>query len=219
MTRSPAPGPSGRPDVDEARDPWGRRGTRAVYDNPWITLREDDVLDPSGRAGIYGVLSPRNLALGVLPLFDDGTTVLVGQYRYPLERYSWEIPEGGGDKAVDPLESIARELREEAGLVARSWHHLLTLHLSNSISDEVAHCWVAWDLTATAAEPEPTEELALWRLPFADAVTLVDDGTITDAMSVATMTQVDRLHRHGRLPAPITTILARGPHTAGDAHR
>ena len=200
----------GRPSVNEARNPWTVTSSQVVYENPWIRVRHDEVLDPNGRPGVYGVVSPRNFALGVLPLHDDGTTVLVGQFRYPLQSYSWEMPEGGGDPAVDPLESIARELREETGLLAKNWHEICQLHLSNSVTDERAICWVAWGLTDGNAEPESTEELAHWRMPFAEAVAMVWDGRITDSMTVATIAKLEAMRLGGQLPAALSAILG-GP--------
>jgi 8-oxo-dGTP pyrophosphatase MutT (NUDIX family) len=189
-----------RPAIDETRNPWTVLASRVAYANPWVTVHHDDVLDPNGRPGVYGVVRPRNWALGVLPLFDDGTTVLVGQYRYALGRYSWEMPEGGGAKDVDPLDGIVRELREETGLQAGAWFELSRMTLSNSITDELAIHWLAWDLTEGAAEPESTEELASWRLPFAELVDLVLDGTVHDSMTVAAVLATEVRRRRGELP-------------------
>ena len=173
--------PVERPAVDEHRNPWETVTSTVRYENAWIRVRHDEVIDPSGRPGIYGVVSPKNLALGVLPIFDDGTVLMVGQFRYALNRYSWEMPEGGGPLDVDPMESIVRELHEETGHEAQSWLRVVELHLSNSVSDELAKCWVAWNLRPLAggAEPESTEDLAVWRVPFPDLVELVWRHEIT----------------------------------------
>ena len=122
--------------MDQHRNPWTTLGSRAIYENPWIAVREDRVLRPDGQPGIYGVVHFRHLAIGIVPLTDDGQTILVGQYRYTLDDYSWEIPEGGGALGVDPLESAKRELREETGLVAERWTYLGEAHLSNSAPDK-----------------------------------------------------------------------------------
>jgi len=189
MTLPPSPLPS----------PWTTRGSRRVYDNPWITVREDAVTRPDGSDGIYGVVSMRNLALGAVALHDDGTTVLVGQFRYTLDAWSWEIPEGGGDPAADPLEEVARELREETGLSAGSWTGLGELHTSNSVCDERALLYLATDLTQGEADPEGTEELVTWRLDLGEAVAMALDGRITDAMSVAGLLRAAaHLEREGR---------------------
>lgn len=188
-----------KPLVDETKNPWQTLSSTRTYENPWISVREDQVIDPSGKSGIYGVVSPKNLALGVLPIFDDGTTVLVGQYRYALDRYSWEMPEGGGKIGTDPAEAIARELAEETGYRAAQWQLLHEMSLSNSVTDEWVMTWLAWDLTAGEAQPESTEDLSVWRLPFAELVELVLDGTVFDSMTVAAVTMVETL-RH-RQPA------------------
>lgn len=168
------------------------------------------MIDPSGKPGIYGVMSPKNLALGVLPIFDDGSTLLVGQYRYALDRYSWEMPEGGGTLGSDPAVAIARELAEETGFRAQSWQLLHEMSLSNSVTDEWVMTWLAWDLTAGEAEPESTEELVVWRLPFGELVSLVFDGTVFDSMTVAAVMLVEA-RRHGgassRLPEPVLAAI------------
>lgn len=166
-------------------NPWRTTGSRVVYANAWISVREDAVIRPDGRDGVYGVVHMRNLALGVVPLFDDGTTVLVGQHRYTLDAYSWEIPEGGGDPDRDPIEEAARELREETGLVAGRWTPLGTLHTSNSVTDEVSLLYLARDLEAGPAQPDGTERLQRWRLPLSQAAAMALDGRLSDSLTVA----------------------------------
>jgi ADP-ribose pyrophosphatase len=199
-----------RPKIDEGRNPWTTSTSEVRYENPWISVRHDEVVDPSGRTGVYGVVTPSGLALGVLPILNDGTVVLVGQYRYALNRYSWEMPEGGGAKDVDPSISIARELREETGYEAASWLHVCDMTLSNSVTDEWAHCWVAWDLKPlpTGPEPESTEELALWRVPFANVVNMVWSGEIFDSMTVATVTKVEAMRLRHELPDALALLIA-----------
>jgi ADP-ribose pyrophosphatase len=202
--------PLGRPALDETRNPWKTTSSSVRYENAWISVRHDEVIDPNGRNGVYGVVSPKNLALGVLPLFDDGTVLLVGQYRYVLSEYSWEMPEGGGAKNLDPVESIKRELREETGHEAADWLRICDMTLSNSVTDERATCWLAWGLRphAEGAAPESTEDLALWRLPFAQLVELVWSGTITDSMTVATVAKVEAMRLRGELPEAAASRLA-----------
>lgn len=165
--------------------PWKTLTKKTVYDNPWICVTHREVVNPAGNQGIYGKVHFKNLAIGIVPLDDDLNTWLVGQYRYPLGQYSWEIPEGGGPVGTDPLESAKRELREETGLIATEWIELMHLHLSNSVSDEASLVYIARGLTAGAAEPEETEELSVRKLPFSKATEMVLSGEITDAISVA----------------------------------
>lgn len=189
------------------KNPWTTLTTKPQYENPWIQVVEHDVLKPNGSPGIYGVVRFKNLAIGVIPIHADGTTVLVGQYRYPLEAYSWEIPEGGGSRAIDPLDSAKRELIEETGLRAAKWLRFLDLHLSNSVSDEQAINYLAWDLTEGVAQPDDTEQLQIRRVPFAEAVCMAMAGEITDAMAVAGLIKVQLLLDRGQLPEDLLKIL------------
>lgn len=165
-------------------NPWKVRASRDVYANAWISVCEDDVVRPDGSDGIYGVVSFNSLALGAVPLFDDGDTVLVGQFRYPTQQWSWEIPEGGGALDVDPVEEMARELREEAGLVGRTWTPLGRVDPSNSVTDQRGLLWLVENLGEAPSDPDPTEALTLWRLPFRDAHAMALDGRLTDALTV-----------------------------------
>lgn len=177
-SQEPAPG----------RNPWRTTASRPIYDNPWIAVREDRVIRADGSPGIYGVVSPRHLALGAVPLFADGTVVLVGQHRYPLDEWSWEVPEGGGDPTVAPEVEMARELREETGLTARRWTPLGgVVALSNSFTDERGLVFLAEDLTEGPDEPDATEELVVWRLPLDEAVAMAVGGEITDALSIVAL--------------------------------
>ena len=145
------------------KNPWTIKAERPVYDNKWIKVTEYDVLNPAGGKGIYGTVHFKNLAIGVLPLDEEGYTWLVGQYRFPLDAYSWEIPEGGGDPALPPIESARRELKEETGLVASEWTLIQEMHLSNSVSDERALVYLARGLEQGEATPEETEQLVVRR--------------------------------------------------------
>lgn len=188
-------------------NPWTILCTKPIYENPWIRVVEHDVLTPKGKPGIYGVVHLQNIATGVIPIDQDGCTTLVGQYRFPLKGYSWEIPEGGGKHGVEPLESAQRELAEETGLVARRWLPLLTMHLSNSITDEVAHTFLAWDLDQGIAEPDDTEELQLRRVPFREAYDMAMRGDITDAMAIASLMKARLLALEGALPDDLAKLL------------
>lgn len=157
-------------------------------------MREDQVLTPAGTEGIYGVVEFQNNALGVVPLFEDGTILLVGQHRYPHNEYSWEIPEGGGRLGEDLLLGIQRELREETGYSAQKWTLLAEqIQLSNSVSDEKAWLWLAEDLIAGEATPEDTEELMVKRIPVGEAMKMVHTGEIKDAMSVIALLMLQNL--------------------------
>lgn len=168
-------------------NPWQTIRSTEVYDNAWINVQHNDVIRPDGQPGIYGVVHFKNVAIGVLPIDDEGFTWLVGQYRYTLNEYSWEIPEGGGPHDEAPLAAAQRELLEETGLVANHWELLGRAHLSNSVSDEAALYFLATGLTQKEAQPEGTERLQVRRVPFAEALRMVQDGKITDALSVLTI--------------------------------
>ncbi|MBO3273065.1 NUDIX hydrolase [Hymenobacter sp. NBH84] len=180
-------------DFDETRNPWQVLSTAMQYQNPWIRVREDQVLNPAGNPGIYGVVSMKNKALGIVPIDAQGYTWLVGQYRYTLNEYSWEIPMGGGPVELDILESAQRELREETGFTARRWTNIARLHTSNSVTDEEGFVFLAEDLVPGEVEPEETEELRLWHLPLAEAVEMVMQNRITDAISVAGLLKAERV--------------------------
>lgn len=171
-------------DDPEHHNPWTTLGTRLVYENPWISVREDQVLRPDGQPGIYGVVHFRNKAVGVLPVDDRGRIWLVGQYRYPVGRYSWEIPEGGGHAGESVEETARRELREETGMTAGRLELVATAHLSNSVSDEVAYIFRATHLEEGASAPEGTERLQVRRVEWSEAWEMYRRGEITDSMSV-----------------------------------
>jgi 8-oxo-dGTP pyrophosphatase MutT (NUDIX family) len=169
----------------ESTNPWRTLSASEVYDNPWIRLTEYQVLNPSGKPGIYGKVHFKNLAIGIVAIDDEGCMGLVGQYRYTIDCYSWEIPEGGGKLDTDPLLSAQRELLEETGLKAGHWEVLLRMHLSNSVTDEYCIVFLATDLQQFAAEPEETEQLRYLKLPLSEVWLRVKSGEITDAITVA----------------------------------
>jgi 8-oxo-dGTP pyrophosphatase MutT (NUDIX family) len=180
-------------------NPWQTLSSEVRYSNSWIEITHHDVINPSGGAGIYGTVHFKNLAIGVIPLDREGYTWLVGQYRYPLRRYSWEIPEGGGAHGIDPLESARRELKEETGIEAARWQCLIEMDLSNSVSDERAIIFLATELSMGEASPEETEALTLRRLPFDQAYEMVINGEITDSLSVAGILRLKLLLLDGGL--------------------
>lgn len=168
----------------EQINPWTTLTVNEVYDNAWIRVQHRDVLTPTGKPGIYGVVHFKHIAVGVVPIDEEGNTWLVGQYRYPLGRYSWEIPEGGCPEGTDTLETAQRELREETGLYAGYWEKILECDVSNSVTDEMAVLYLARDLSQGPSAPEDTEALQLRKVPIETAITMVMQGEIRDSLSV-----------------------------------
>ena len=185
--------------MNEHHNPWKILDREIVYDNPWIEITEFQVINPSGGKGIYGKVHFKHIAIGVIALDADWNTWLVGQYRFTLDQYTWEIPEGGGRMDEDPLEEAKRELLEETGLLANEWIKILTMNLSNSVSDELAIIYLARNLEQREAQPEETEELAIKKIPFDDVVRMADDGKITDSMTIAAIQKIQLLIYQGKL--------------------
>jgi 8-oxo-dGTP pyrophosphatase MutT (NUDIX family) len=171
-------------DQNPLSDPWQVLGSREVYINPWIRVREDQVIRPDNKPGIYGVVEFANYAIGIVPVTDNLETFLVGQWRYTLGRYSWEIPEGGGIKSQSPLDSAMRELHEETGITASDWIDLGTFDLSNSVTDEVGFIYLARGLTMGESEPEGDEVLNVKKISLEEARNMCLDGRITDAVTI-----------------------------------
>jgi len=180
-------------------NPWQTLSSEEKYNNNWIKVTEHQVVNPSGGKGIYGEVHFKNIAIGILPLDENHNTWLVGQYRYPLKAYSWEIPEGGGPLGTDPELSAKRELVEETGLYCQKLTEIQRMHLSNSVSDELAIIYLAQELTQGEAEPEETEDLKLMKVPFSKAYEMVLAGEITDSMSVAAILRVHILLNEGAI--------------------
>ena len=175
-------------------NPWKKISAEEKYDNPWINVEEHEVINPGGGKGIYGKVHFKNKAIGVVPLDAEGNTWLVGQYRYTLNEYCWEIPEGGGPLKEDPLAAAQRELKEETGLTANKWEMIMRLHTSNSVTDEEGFIYLATDLTPGQRELEESEsDLLLKKVPFKEALRMVMDQEITDLMSVAAILKVARM--------------------------
>jgi 8-oxo-dGTP pyrophosphatase MutT (NUDIX family) len=185
----------------EQRGPWRTLSIEERYATPWISVSHHEVIDPSGGRGIYGVIHFKNVAVGIIPLDADLNTWIVGQYRYPIKAYSWEIPEGGGRRDVPPIDSAKRELREEVGIEAERWTEVLRMDLSNSASDEEAIIFVAQELTFHAPEPEATEELAMRKVPFNELFEAVMRGELRDSLTVAAVLKVQRMLDDGSLTA------------------
>ena len=180
-------------------NPWKKLSSKEIYKNQWIRLREDEVITPKGTNGIYGVVETKP-AIGVVPITEDLNTYLVGQYRYTLNTYSWEIPEGGGAENEDPLLGAKRELQEETGLIAEKWTFLDTLYTSNSFTDEIGYVYLAEDLHQGESMPDDTEELQIKKLPFKEAWQLVLNCEIKDSLAViGLMRAYYHLQKTGRI--------------------
>lgn len=173
---------------------WTFQASKEIYDNPWLSLAEDEVINPGGGISHYGKIHFKNIAIGIIPLDENDNTWLVGQYRYAPDCYSWEIPMGGGPLNIDPLESAKRELKEETGLTATHWEELMHLHTSNSVTDERGLVYIAKGLTEGETEFEETEDLKVIKLPLEEAVQRVMDGEITDAVSVAGLLKLAKIY-------------------------
>lgn len=184
--------------METHQNPWTLLSHKVEYENPWIRVTEHQVLNPAGNPGIYGVVHFKNIATGVVALDHNNHIYLVGQYRFPLNQYSWELPEGGCPEGLDPLEAAKRELLEETGLVAETWTPLLRMHLSNSVSDEDGYIFLARGLSQHEAEPEETEALHVKKIPFEEAYAMVNEGLITDSVSVAGILKTKLLLLEGK---------------------
>lgn len=170
---------------------WKKLSSKIVYDNPWITLLEDHVVNPGGGENDYGHVHFKNKAVAIVPVDAEGNTWLVGQDRYTLGEYSWELPMGGAPHEEDPLKAAQRELKEETGLSAARWSELMRLHTSNSITDEIGIVYVAEDLTEGEQSLEETENIEVRKLTLVEAIALARAGKITDAISVAALLRLD----------------------------
>ena len=172
---------------------WKTLNSKTVYENAWLELDHREVINPSGNDGIYGLVKFKNKAIGILPIDEKGMIYLVGQFRYAIDEYSWEIPEGGGALHGDPLDAAKRELKEETGLVADSWTQLARIHTSNSATNEEGFLYIAEGLTQMEAEPEDTEVLQVRRVHLSEAVDMVMSSRITDSLSVCGILMAARL--------------------------
>ena len=187
-------------------NPWQITGDQIIYDNPWINLTHYDVINPAGKPGIYGKIHFKNIAIGIVPLDEQLNTYLVGQYRFVLNQYCWEIPEGGGPIGTNPLDAAKRELLEETGLKADQWTEIQQMHLSNSVSDELSIVYLARNLSQFEAQPEDTEQLQVKKIPFEEVYQMVCNGHITDAITVAAVLKVKLLILENQLrPTALTT--------------
>jgi 8-oxo-dGTP pyrophosphatase MutT (NUDIX family) len=194
---------------EEDGDPWIVKGVTRAWENAWFVLDRHEVIHPGGAAGEYTVIRPRRVAVGVLPVEDDGSVHLVGQWRFPLGRYSWEMPEGGAEPDEPPLACARRELEEEAGLVAADYVKILEMDVSNSLSDEQAVIFVATGLSPGAYQPEATEVLKHKRAHFMRVLALVARGYIRDSLTVAAVLRAYHMAMTGQLPEPLARAMLR----------
>lgn len=175
-------------------NPWTTLSEEEKYDNPWIQVSEHQVINPGGGRGIYGKVHFKNKAIGIVPVDEEGNTWLVGQYRYTLKAYSWEIPEGGSPVGEDILATARRELQEETGLRASNWEMIMRFHTSNSVTDEEGFVFLATGLSEGERALEESEaDLVLKKVSLQEAVRMVMDQEITDSLSVAGLLKVARL--------------------------
>ena len=172
---------------------WQTISTKKIYDNPWIVVNEDRIINPSGNPGIYGKVSFKNRAVAIIPLDRHQNTWIVGQHRYTLGQYSWELPMGGVPFDEDPLIGAQRELKEETGITAAKWDLLLKMYTSNSVTDELAYTYVAKDLTIGTPEFDETEDLQIKKVALTELLDLVMAGEITDGLSMASILKVARI--------------------------
>lgn len=179
---------------------WKIQTVKTVYDNPWVRVRHYTVINPNGGQGVYGLVSPKSRAVGVVPITNDGQVVMVGQHRFACGDYSWEVPEGGASFDEDPQIGAARELAEETGYAAKHWLPILDMQLSNSITDECASCFVAWGLQSGDSQPDPTEAITVTHVPFGQVLDWVTSGKIKDAMTVAMILRVYQMAVDHKLP-------------------
>lgn len=192
-------------------DPWIWHAERHIYENPWISVVERTGRRPDGAPGLYGIVRFRNRAIGIIPLFSDGRLMLVGQFRVPLDRWSWEIPEGGGPLDEMPLAAARRELMEETGLTATEWREILQTDISNSVTDETGVIFLATGLQEGHPDPEGSERLSLRCVHFRTALAMVDRGEIRDALTQLALMRIDRMAMQGELPADLCAALRGDP--------
>jgi ADP-ribose pyrophosphatase len=169
---------------------WQKISGEVKYNNPWICVTEDQVINPAGNPGIYGKVHFKNLAIGIVPMDQDGNIYFVRQFRYVLNSYSVEIPEGGGPLHINPLETAKKELKEETGMSASHWTEILDMHLSNSVSDERSIVYLAEHLTEGIPEPEETERFTIHRYHIDEAIKMIERKEITDAITIAAIFKI-----------------------------
>jgi 8-oxo-dGTP pyrophosphatase MutT (NUDIX family) len=198
------------------RGPWTIRAERSVYENPWITVSEYDVLKPDGTPGLYGVLQPKFIAVGVVPVFENGDTLLVGQHRFALDAFSWECPEGGGPKDADPLETARRELAEETGWRASDYREICSFDVSNSVTNETAVGYLATGLMPGSPDRDSSEaDMEVRRVPFHEAYAMAMSGALRDGFSIILLSAAAHLARTGGLDPMLAARMLPGELAGG----
>jgi 8-oxo-dGTP pyrophosphatase MutT (NUDIX family) len=187
-------------DWQDDGNPWTVKRVTRPFENDWFAIDAHDVVRPDGVDGNYSVIRVRRLAVGVLPIDDAGHVHLVGQWRFPLGRYSWEMPEGGAEPSEDALECARRELEEETGLSAQTYQQILEMDLSNSLTDERAVLYLATKLRDGQSNPEAVEVLQRRTAPFAEVLQRVADGRIRDSLTVAAVLRAHHMAVTKQLP-------------------
>jgi 8-oxo-dGTP pyrophosphatase MutT (NUDIX family) len=193
------------------KDPWVRLAHRRVYEGPYLCLDEYDVLRPDGQPGYYGVVRIQRIGVGVLPIDDEGCVYLVGQWRFALDAYSWEMPEGGAEPEEDCATTARRELEEEAGLKAAAVEEILRMSMSNSLTNEVCVVFLATGLSPGAHAPDETEVFRHARVPFQEALAAALDGRINDALTIAALLRAHHMAVTGQLPDPLRRAMLPEP--------
>ena len=194
--------------TETKRGPWTIHSSRIVYENPWMNVAEHRVTRPDGKPGLYGVMEPKNLAIGILPVFENGDTLLVGQYRFALDAYSWELPEGGGPMENDPMDSAKRELAEETGYRAAHWQHFGQCDLSNSLTNERGDVFLAWDLSEGDISRDGSEaDMVTRRTHLSEVLMMILDGEIKDAFTHIIVHRAIAMARTGRLDPRISKLI------------
>jgi 8-oxo-dGTP pyrophosphatase MutT (NUDIX family) len=189
-------------------EPWTAGEERLAFESGWITVTEQTAIAPTGKPSPYGLVRFKNLAVAVLPIHEDGTIILVGQHRFPLGDYTWELPEGGSPLGEEPLEGAKRELAEETGLAAAEWREVMRTQLSNSVTDERMIGYLALGLSqAGAVEADPTEAIALARVPFREALDAAMAGYLPDMLTVAMLLRGYHMAKEGSLPGALVRAM------------
>jgi len=194
-------------DGSDRPPPWRDAGENVLFQSAWMRLTEHDAIAPTGLRADYVVMRPRNLSVGVLPVHEDGWVTLVGQQRFALMNWSWEMPEGGAPFDEDPMTGARRELAEEAGLVAAHWRPAYLAEMSNSVTDERAMAWIAWGLTPVPFAPDPTEIIRVVRVPFGVLLREIGTGAIRDMFTLATALRAYHMAREGELPPELAKAM------------